>query len=66
MFFFKLLLYFQDKKKGKNDEPNLPSLFIKVAFWMLTTFTLIILSSLLVPGDNTQNEVKKIFPLLLM
>ncbi|CAH0716626.1 unnamed protein product, partial [Brenthis ino] len=47
----------KDKKKKENDEPNISSLLIKAAFWMLTTFTLIILSSFLVPGDNTQNEL---------
>ncbi|XP_061382333.1 paraplegin isoform X2 [Danaus plexippus] len=35
----------------------MPSLLLKAAFWMLTTFTLIMLSSFLVPGDNTQNEL---------
>lgn len=48
----------QDKEKKKeNDKGTMPSLLLKAAFWMLTTFTLIMLSSFLVPGDNTQNEV---------
>lgn len=33
------------------------SLFVKAAFWMLLTTMLIMLSSLLVPNDNTHNEV---------
>ncbi|XP_039763854.1 paraplegin [Pararge aegeria] len=44
-------------KKKENEEPNIPSLLIKAAFWMLMTFTLIALSSYLVPGDNTQGEM---------
>ncbi|XP_063634046.1 paraplegin isoform X3 [Cydia splendana] len=48
----------KDKDKKKTDEENnVPSLLVKAAFWMLTTSILVILSSLLVPGDNTQNEM---------
>ncbi|CAH2103407.1 unnamed protein product [Euphydryas editha] len=47
----------KDKKKKENDNANIPSLVMKAVFWMLTTFTLIVLSSFLVPGDNTQNEL---------
>ncbi|XP_050360654.1 paraplegin [Nymphalis io] len=47
----------KDKKKKENENANIPSLVMKAVFWMLTTFTLIILSSFLVPGDNTQNEL---------
>ncbi|XP_032526856.2 paraplegin isoform X1 [Danaus plexippus] len=45
------------EKKKENDKGTMPSLLLKAAFWMLTTFTLIMLSSFLVPGDNTQNEL---------
>ncbi|XP_073950433.1 SPG7 matrix AAA peptidase subunit, paraplegin [Choristoneura fumiferana] len=48
----------KDKDKKKQDEENnVPSLLVKAAFWMFTTSILVILSSLLVPGDNTQNEL---------
>ncbi|XP_041987157.1 paraplegin [Aricia agestis] len=47
----------KDKDKKKNEDANIPSLFVKAAFWMLTTFILVTLSSMLVPGDNTQNEL---------
>ncbi|XP_052752497.1 paraplegin [Galleria mellonella] len=46
----------KDKKK-KDVDNNLPSLMMKVAFWMFTTCILVIASTLLVPGDNTQNEL---------
>ncbi|KAL0902773.1 hypothetical protein ABMA27_000575 [Loxostege sticticalis] len=46
----------KDKKKGDLDD-NMPSLLLKAAFWMLTTSILVIASSLLVPSDNTQNEL---------
>lgn len=46
------------EKKGKeNENANIPSLVMKTVFWMLTTFTLVVLSSFLLPGDNTQNEL---------
>ncbi|XP_059059705.1 paraplegin [Achroia grisella] len=53
----------EDKDKDKKDkkkediENNVPSLLMKAAFWMLTTCILVIASTLLVPGDNTQNEL---------
>lgn len=47
----------QEKKGKENDNANIPSLVMKTVFWMLTTFTLVVLSSFLLPGDNTQNEV---------
>ncbi|KAG7313397.1 hypothetical protein JYU34_000516 [Plutella xylostella] len=53
----------QDDNKKKEDDKNkkedegLPSLMMKVAFWMFTTCILVIASTLLVPGDNTQNEL---------
>lgn len=48
-----------DKNKDKKDKKNeeIPSLMMKAIFWMFTTSILILLSSLLVPGDNTQNEL---------
>ncbi|CAK1588033.1 unnamed protein product [Parnassius mnemosyne] len=48
----------KDKKdKKKNDDVTLPSLLMKAAFWMFITSVLITMSTLLVPGDNTQNEM---------
>lgn len=52
------LFVLQEKKGKENDNANIPSLVMKTVFWMLTTFTLVVLSSFLLPGDNTQNEVK--------
>ncbi|CAH2035977.1 unnamed protein product, partial [Iphiclides podalirius] len=46
-----------NKDKKKNDDSTIPSLLMKAAFWMFTTTILIIMSTLLVPGDNTQNEL---------
>lgn len=37
------------------------SLLMKAVFWMFTTFMLILMSSLLLPGDNAQNEVRLFF-----
>lgn len=45
----------KDKKKDNGEE--IPSLIMKAVFWMFTTCILLIMSSLLVPGDNTQNEL---------
>ncbi|CAH0684784.1 unnamed protein product [Chilo suppressalis] len=48
----------KDKKdKKKEDAGDMASLLLKAAFWMLTTSILVIASSILVPGDNTQNEL---------
>ncbi|XP_053624815.1 paraplegin [Plodia interpunctella] len=49
----------KDKKNKKKDDidNNMPSLMMKAVFWMMTTIILVIASSLLVPGDNTQNEL---------
>ncbi|XP_072931358.1 mitochondrial inner membrane m-AAA protease component paraplegin [Epargyreus clarus] len=47
----------KDKKDGKNDDANIPSLLMKAAFWMFTTCVLVVMSSLLMPTDNTQNEL---------
>ncbi|XP_013184956.1 paraplegin [Amyelois transitella] len=49
----------KDKKNKKKDDldNNMPSLMMKALFWMMTTITLVIASSLLVPSDNTQNEL---------
>ncbi|VVC86282.1 paraplegin [Leptidea sinapis] len=46
----------QDKDKKKNDDDSMLSMIVKGLFWMMTAFSLIIMSSMLVPGDNTQNE----------
>ncbi|XP_030023959.1 paraplegin [Manduca sexta] len=45
----------KEKKDKKNEE--FASLLMKAAFWMFTTCVLILMSSILVPGDNTQNEL---------
>ncbi|CAB3258918.1 unnamed protein product [Arctia plantaginis] len=45
-----------EKDKNKKNE-EVSSLIMKAAFWMFTTCILIIMSSLLLPGDNAQNEV---------
>ncbi|XP_026331849.1 paraplegin [Hyposmocoma kahamanoa] len=47
----------RDKDKKKKEDENMGSLFVKAAFWMLLTTLLIMLSSLLVPNDNTHNEL---------
>ncbi|CAG4977961.1 unnamed protein product [Colias eurytheme] len=46
----------KDKDKKKNDDANIPSIMVKALFWLMTTFTLIIMSSMLLPGDNPQSE----------
>lgn len=51
---------FQDNKndkKGKENDNKLQPILMKAAFWMITTSILMIASSLLVRGDDTQNEV---------
>ncbi|CAG4984139.1 unnamed protein product [Parnassius apollo] len=45
------------KDKKKNDDATVPSLLMKAAFWMFITSVLITMSTLLIPGDNTQNEM---------
>ncbi|KAJ0183648.1 hypothetical protein K1T71_000071 [Dendrolimus kikuchii] len=47
----------KDKDKKKNNGEEIPSLIMKAVFWMFTTCVLLVMSSLLVPGDNTQNEL---------
>ncbi|KAI5644822.1 ATPase family associated with various cellular activities (AAA) domain-containing protein [Phthorimaea operculella] len=46
----------KDKKKV-DDDNNMQSLFVKAVFWMMLTSMLILMSSLLVPNDNSQNEL---------
>ncbi|XP_075990806.1 mitochondrial inner membrane m-AAA protease component paraplegin-like [Anticarsia gemmatalis] len=45
----------KDDKKKKNEEMS--SLVMKAVFWMFTTFILIMMSTLLLPNDNTHNEL---------
>ncbi|CAF4744376.1 unnamed protein product [Pieris macdunnoughi] len=45
----------KDKNKKKEDA-NIPSIMVKALFWIMTTFTLIMMSSMLLSGDNTQSE----------
>lgn len=47
----------KDKKDKSKKNEEVASLLMKAAFWMFTTCILIIMSSLLMPGDNTQNEL---------
>lgn len=47
----------KDKKDKQKKYEEVSSLFMKAVFWLFTTSILLVMSLLLLPGDNTQNEL---------